>query len=126
MPRRNMSVLCREKKPWAKMIIMVLMSFMLTMVLSGCVARPRDELQSRKLSPDGNYSLNVYMNNGGATVDYSVTVSITDQMNKKEWNIYFRYHLHELPDHYWITNDTVYVDGHRLNIFKDYLEVFDR
>ena len=119
-----MFIFCRERLR-AKTTIVVLMSFMLAMTCSGCAVRPRDELQSRILSPDGKYSLNVYMNDGGATVDHSVTVSITDLKNEQEWNIYFRYHLHELPDHYWIANDTVYVDGHQLNIFKDYLELFD-
>ena len=98
----------------------------LACICSGCSAnRPRVKLISTILSPDGKHSINIYFNRFGATVDDSITATIIDHERSKEWNIFFHYHLHDTPEHIWLTNDTVMIEGHKLNIYKDYYETFE-
>ena len=95
-------------------------------LLSSCAAmRPRDELMSSVPSPNGKHIMNIYRNNGGATTDWSTTVSISFPASGKEKNVYFHYH-EEYPDEaVWIDNETVRINGIELNIYDDYYESFE-
>ena len=70
--------------------------------------------------------MNIYRNNGGATVDWSTTISIQEIGAQTERNIYFHYHEENPDEAVWVDNDTVRVNGLELNIYKDYYESFDR
>lgn len=97
------------------------------MLCAGCAnQRPRDELISSITSPDGIHIMNIYRNNGGATVDWSTTISIQKVGALTERNIYFHYHEKNPDEAVWVDNDTVRVNGLELNIYKDYYESFDR
>ena len=107
-------------------IKLLLIIVIIMLISSGCIAtRPRQELVSSRLSPDEKYLLNIYLNNGGATVDYSITASIVDIIKSREWNIYFHYHGYEIPENKWLSNDTVFIDGQKMNIYRDYYESFE-
>ncbi|NMC55753.1 MAG: DUF5412 domain-containing protein [Eubacteriaceae bacterium] len=77
-----------------------------------------EEIINISTSPDGNYTLIMYVNNGGATVDFAVLGSIKNNLTNVNWNIYWQYHCNEV-DVYWVNNDTVIINGIQLNVVKD-------
>ena len=86
--------------------------------------RPRDRLIRSVPSPDGALELRVYRNNGGATVDWSVTVSVLDRANGRERNVYFHYHEYEPSAVYWLDNERVRIGDTVMNVRTDYYESF--
>ena len=54
------------------------------------------ELINEVVSPDGKYTVSAYLNNGGATTDYTVLCSVRNNETEKEKNIYWNYHCTEL------------------------------
>ena len=105
-------------------ICFVVIMLVMISLFVGC-QRPRDELVESIASPDGNHVMKIYRNNGGATVDWSTTVSIQDAGSMKENNIYFHYHEKDLDEAVWVDNDTVRINGMELNIHNDYFESFE-
>ena len=69
-------------------------------------------------SPDGNYEIVVYRNNGGATVNYTLLCAIRSTTTGKEKNIYWEYPYQE-PVIQWDSKYVVIINGHKLNIKKD-------
>ena len=69
-------------------------------------------------SPDGSYTVTAYLNNGGATTDYSVLCSVTFNGQNKEKNIYWQYHCEDAGI-VWLDNCTVKINGVELNVKKD-------
>ena len=50
-----------------------------------------EEFLSESTSPDGRYTVTAYLNNGGATTDYAVLCTATDNETGRERNIYWNY-----------------------------------
>ena len=69
-------------------------------------------------SPDGNYEIVVYRNNGGATVNYTLLCAIRSTTTGKEKNIYWKYHCEDVSIQ-WLDDETVKIDGVELNVRKD-------
>lgn len=76
------------------------------------------ELIDEVSSSDGNYTICVYLNNGGATTDYAVLCSVRNNQTKKEKNIYWNYHCTGAEIE-WNNEDTATINGIRLNVNKD-------
>lgn len=76
------------------------------------------ELIKEVSSPDGNYTISAYLNNGGATTDYAVLCSVRNNKTNKEKNIYWNYHC-TTADIDWISENTVIINGVELNVDKD-------
>ena len=84
---------------------------------------PLQEIKGQKIisestSPDNKFIIKAYKNNGGATVDWAVLCTLTDNSNNKTKNIYWRYH-EKNANIKWIDNDTVEINGITLNIPED-------
>ena len=112
-----------------KRVLTLCLLLILCAVLSSCFGgrgRPRDQLVSSVASPDGKLTLNVYRSDGGATVDWSTTVSAADNASGEEWNIYFHYHEYAPTYVGWLDNEHVRINGITLNVYTDYYESFDR
>lgn len=69
-------------------------------------------------SPDGKYTISVYLNNGGATTDYAVLCSVKNNETEKERNIYWNYHYDE-AEVQCNSEDTATINGVKLNVTKD-------
>lgn len=69
-------------------------------------------------SPNDNYTITAYLNNGGATSDYAVLCSVTDNRTGKERNIYWQYHCSEANVE-WKDERTVIINGVELDVLKD-------
>jgi hypothetical protein len=77
-----------------------------------------DEIIEVSKSPDGAYTVTAYLNNGGATTDYSVLCSVTNNQTGKTRNIYWQYHC-QTADIQWLDNTTVIINGIELDVTKD-------
>ena len=69
-------------------------------------------------SPNGTYTVTAYLNNGGATTDYSVLCSVKANGRNKEKNIYWQYRC-EYASIVWLDDCTVQINGIQLNVKKD-------
>jgi Family of unknown function (DUF5412) len=77
------------------------------------------ELITEETSPDGRYTVQTFLNNGGATVDYAVLGVLTFNKKKREAkNIYWDYHEEE-GEVSWIDEETVQINDQVLHVPKD-------
>ena len=67
------------------------------------------------LSPDGEYKLDAYKTEPGATVDFSIKVYITNESDKAL--IYNAYHEYQV-EIIWINKNTVSINGKKLDLSK--------
>ena len=72
-----------------------------------------EELLGETVSSDGKYKVEVYLINGGATVDWSVKCYLREGDIKKE--IYRDYHINE-ANMIWIDNDTISINNHNIDL----------
>ena len=80
---------------------------------------PTGDYLTEETSPDGTYTLKTYLANGGATTSYSVRGELVfNNRNGKTKNIYWNDH-EETANIKWIDDDTVVINGHRLNVPKE-------
>ena len=76
------------------------------------------ELINESASSDNEYTIKAYRNNGGATVDWAVLCTLTDNKTKKIKNIYWQYREKDAIIE-WIDNDTVKINDVNLNLPDD-------
>ncbi len=69
-------------------------------------------------SPDKNYTVTAYLNSGGATTDFSVLGRVKNNKTGKEKNIYWQSSCSD-ADIIWSDNDTVVINGIRLDVQED-------
>ncbi|WP_419748936.1 DUF5412 family protein [Clostridium perfringens] len=72
-----------------------------------------EELLGETVSSDGKYKIEVYLINGGATVDWLVKCYLREGESKKE--IYRDYHINE-ANMIWIDNDTISINNHNIDL----------
>lgn len=72
-------------------------------------------------SPNGEYTVKAYLNNGGATVDYAVLVQLKNNKNNKTKNIYWNYHC-DKAEMKWIDNKVIRINNVELNVEN---EIYD-
>ena len=68
------------------------------------------------VSPDGTYMVNMYLCNGGATVDFAVRGELVE--GEKEKNIYWEYHKYNAKVE-WKDEYTVCINGRILDVRYD-------
>lgn len=76
------------------------------------------EFLCESTSPDGRYTVTAYLNNGGATTDYAVLCTVTDNEKGKAKNIYWNY-MCEKVEIEWFDEDTAIINGIELDVMKD-------
>ena len=69
-------------------------------------------------SPDGQYTVTAYKNNGGATTGYAVLATVEDNENHKSRNFYWQDHCEDASI-IWVDETTVEINGVSLNVWKD-------
>ena len=92
------------------MIIVILGIAFVYMSTNTMILLPKGELIDASESPNGTYTINLYLCNGGATTDYAVRGELVEGRKKK--NIYWEYRQSgvkiEWKDEYTVMiNDTV-------------------
>ncbi|MCL6518129.1 DUF5412 family protein [Alicyclobacillus sp.] len=78
---------------------------------------PKGTLMKSVESPDHRYKVNIYLTNGGATVDFGIRGELEDEGTHHRRNIYWQYH-EDRADVFWVDNHTVSINGHVLNIAR--------
>ena len=73
---------------------------------------------SESISPDGKYTVVAYLNNGGATTDYSVLGVCINNVTQQQKNIYWKYHDCE-AEIYWENEIIININGISLDVTKD-------
>lgn len=79
---------------------------------------PKGRYLSSETSPNGKYKLNAYLYSGGATEDFTLRVEVEDINATTSKNIYWKDH-DKTANMYWINNETVIINGKKLNVLKD-------
>ena len=87
-------------------------------VLVNPLGLPQGEFMCGVESPNGEYTVNAYVCNGGATVAYAVRGEVVNNETGKKRNIYWDYKI-KTAEIEWINNDVVSINGHVLNIHTD-------
>lgn len=115
----------KEKKKTQKKIVKVLLIW--GILLAGLVAygvywgffdwsRFKDELITQSTSPNGTYTVNAYLFNGGATVSYTVLGELVfNKENKRPKKIYWQYR-EEKANIKWIDDNTVKINDVQLRL----------
>ena len=70
-------------------------------------------------SPNGNYTMNAYLIDGGSLSANAIRVEIINNENEKTKNIYYSY-PEDVIIFEWMDNDNVIINGVKLNIHSDY------
>lgn len=79
----------------------------------------KGDLIAESTSPNGKYSIKVYISSGGATTDFSVLGELNYiPENKSPKNIYWNYQ-EDTVNIQWLDDDTVMINGHKLNVLHD-------
>ncbi|GAB6109503.1 DUF5412 family protein [Fusibacter bizertensis] len=77
---------------------------------------PKGELIDQIDSSTGEYSIKVYLVNGGATTSYAIRGELTyNHVDKKAKNIYWNY-KEETALVKWIDENTVEINGHEIDV----------
>lgn len=103
----------------AKQILVLWM----VLTLSSCAAigmnhLPQGEFLASSEAPNGLHRIDSYLCNGGATVDFAVRCAVVNIATGEERNIYWQYHQQTVQIE-WVDEETVEINGVRLNIFTD-------
>ena len=69
-------------------------------------------------SPNGQYTITAYKNNGGATTGYAVLANVVNHDNQKSRNFYWQDDCEDASI-IWIDETTVEINGISLNIWED-------
>ena len=79
------------------------------------------EYLNESTSPNGEYTVTAYLNNGGATVDYAVLGRLKNNRNGKTKNIYWQYHC-EKAEMEWVNDEMLKINDQQLNVKN---EIYD-
>lgn len=85
------------------------------------VRLPRGEIQKSCTSPTGEYTVNLYLCNGGATVGYAIRGEVVYNKGfifKRKKDIYWNYH-EKTVDCTWITRHVVAINETELDVRYD-------
>ncbi|WP_342468583.1 DUF5412 domain-containing protein [Ureibacillus sp. FSL K6-3587] len=82
-------------------------------------SRFKDELIAQSTSPNGTYTINAYLSNGGATLSHSVLGELVfNEKNEKPKKIYWEYKI-DYAIIEWLDDDTVVINGVQLELPKE-------
>ena len=105
-------------------IIIIIVSIIALMLLYVHLKRntlltlSKGEYLYESISPDNEYSVKVYLVNGGATVSLSIRCELVSLKTNSKKNIYWNYKC-ETANIVWMDNENVIINGVELNILTD-------
>ncbi|AVK85468.1 hypothetical protein C3943_19035 [Lysinibacillus sp. B2A1] len=132
----DMTARVEQKKVYRKALIILCVWFLFIVSIIGYGiywlffdwSRFKQELIAESTSPNGTYTVNAYVSDGGATTSYTVLGELVfNKENKKSKKIYWQYRENE-ADISWIDDETVKINGVTLDVpnetydYRDYEE----
>jgi len=136
----DMTVRVERKKVYRKVLIVLSVWFLFIVSIIGYGvywlffdwSRFKQEVIAESTSPNGTYTVNAYVSDGGATTSYTVLGELMfNKENKKPKKIYWQYRENEAHIS-WIDDDTVKINGVTLDVlndtydYRDYEENIDK
>lgn len=94
---------------------------LLVLLLFWCMCNkplPEGTFIKSSVSPSGLYQINVYLCDGGATVDQAIRAEVVIRNTGNARNIYWQYHAHD-ADIEWLSDELVIVNDVTLNVLND-------
>ena len=79
---------------------------------------PTGELICTSTSPNGDYIIQAYLCDGGATTDQAIRAEVLNNASGKVRNIYWQYHAYE-ADIEWLSDTLVRINGVELDVRTD-------
>lgn len=79
---------------------------------------PEGTLIKNSVSPNGLYQINIYLCDGGATVDQAIRAEVVIKDTGKARNIYWQYHAYD-AEIKWISDELVSINDVTLNVLSD-------
>ena len=79
------------------------------------VFSPNEELITKTVSKDGKYTIEAYLVNGGATVDWAVRCYLKTNNRLGKKMIYNDYHI-DSATMSWEDDDTININGHTIDL----------
>ena len=86
------------------------------LVMNSITGESKEILLMESMSPAGEYKLEAYRTEPGATVDYSIKVYLLN--NEKKTIIYNKYHERNVEIS-WLNNSSVLINGVQLDLEKE-------
>ncbi len=114
-------MITKIKKHWKKLFLLISVILIIIIFNSRLVMLnlPVGDYIDSLVSPNGEYTIKSYRYSGGATMDWSLRVEVVNNSTNKKNNIYWKYHEKD-ADMKWLDNNTVEINGIKLNIHKDF------
>ena len=117
--------ICKRKNAVRKILLFALALVLLTacrgvppLSSNGIKGIPKGELLASYACTSGEYTVNVYLCDGGATTDYAIRGELVTNATGYRKNIYWNYHEYDAVVE-WIEDDVVRINDHTLNIHTD-------
>ena len=106
-----------------KTLICISICLIIVLMFSSCAAigmnhLPEGELILSSDSPNGQYRIDAFLCNGGATTAFSVRCAVVETSTNKSRNIYWQYRQ-ETAEIKWIDETNVNINGVELNVLTD-------
>lgn len=98
------------------LLSLIVYNFILPIFILGNSENQNEDFLFTSVSPDRNITLEVYRDNGNATVDYSIRVY--KKLGDRKKLVYNKYHQKEVEIK-WISNDIVSISGVKLDFSKN-------
>ncbi|MEM1505503.1 DUF5412 domain-containing protein [Domibacillus sp. 8LH] len=109
----------RQKKIIIPLLLLILLGYGMYWAFFDMGRLPKGDFISEADSPNGDYTVKAYVSSGGATTDFAVRGELHfNKENKKPKNIYWNYHEQQAVMK-WLDQDTVVINGHRLDVPYD-------
>ncbi|MEN8078725.1 DUF5412 family protein [Clostridioides difficile] len=96
-------------------VLFIVASLIGVIMLFNSIFSPSKELISTTESIDNKYKVEAYRINGGATTDYAVRCYLKGDKILGKKLIYNDYHVDSVSL-IWIDNDTIWVNGHEIDL----------
>ena len=108
-----------KKRKWAVLLLIpVLLAMGIYRAFFDMNALPQGELLASYPSPLGNYRIDLFLCNSGATTDYAVRGAVVDTRTGRSRNIYWQYHQSDAAVD-WINGENVLISGTVLGEAQD-------
>ncbi len=85
---------------------------------NGIVGLPKGDFLASYESANGEYTINIYLCDGGATTDYSIRGELLTKETGHRKNVYWNYHESDAVVQ-WMDDETVVINDRTLNIHTD-------
>lgn len=105
------------KKPLTLVLVLAVI-YIGVVICQRVTTLPTGELISASTSPNGDYTIQAYLCDGGATTDQAIRAEVLNNTSGKVRNIYWQYHAYD-ADIEWLSDTQVRINSVELDVRTD-------